>query len=72
MPPVRSRSSQASAAMSGPAGSVSPKGNNAARLKAARLNAVMGFPHKLNAVSRGVRKHEHPTDRGSREDGCGA
>jgi len=43
----------------------------AARLKAARLKAVMGFPEKLTAVSRGVRKHEHPTDRGAREDGCG-
>ena len=43
----------------------------AARLKAARLKAVMGFPEKLKAVSRGVRKHEHPTDRGAREDGCG-
>ena len=43
----------------------------AVRLKAARLKAVMGFPDKLKAVSRGVRKHEHPTDRGVREDGCG-
>ena len=43
----------------------------AARLKAARLKAAMGFPDKLKAVSRGVRKHEHPTDRGVREDGCG-
>ena len=44
---------------------------NAARVKAARLKAVMGLPEKLKAVSRGVRKHEHPTDRGAREDGCG-
>jgi len=43
----------------------------AARLKAARLKAVMGFSEKLKSVSRGVRKHEHPTDRGVREDGCG-
>ena len=43
----------------------------AARLKAARLKAVMGLPDKLKAVSSGVRKHEHPTDRGVREDGCG-
>ena len=41
------------------------------RLKSARLKAVMGFPDRLKAVSRGVRKHEHPTDRGVREDGCG-
>ena len=31
-------------------------GLKAARLKAARLKAVMGFPDKLKAVSRGVRK----------------
>ena len=42
----------------------------AARRKAARLKAAKGFPDKRKAVSRGVRKHEHPTDRGAR-DGCG-
>ena len=42
----------------------------AARRKAARLKAALVFPDKGKAVSRGVRKHEHPTDRGAR-DGCG-
>ena len=42
----------------------------AVRRKAARLKAAKGFPDKRNAVSRGVRKHEHPTGRGAR-DGCG-
>jgi len=42
----------------------------AERCKAARLKAALVFPDKRKAVSRGVRKHEHPTDRGAR-DGCG-
>ena len=42
----------------------------AASRKAARLKAALGFPEKRKAVSRGVRKHEHPTDRGAL-DGCG-
>ena len=32
---------------------------------------ILLLTDKLKAVSRGVRKHEHPTDRGVREDGCG-
>ena len=43
----------------------------AARRKAARLKSALVFPDKRKAVSRGVRKHEHPTDRGVQEDGCG-
>ena len=42
----------------------------AARRKAARLKAALVFPDKGKAVSRGVRKHEHPTGRGAR-DGSG-
>ena len=42
----------------------------AASRNAARLKAALGFPDKRKAVSKGVRKYEHPTDRGAR-DGCG-